>query len=259
MKKIVLALLICNFAAAAQPKITWPNHKRAAIVLTYDDALNSQVKVALPQLEAAGLKATFFLTGYMGTNNIASWRRAARLGYELGNHTIFHPCCGSVDNRVASESYSMESMIREISVMNTFLYAIDHQKARTFAYPCMDTLAGGRSYITALKSAGLVRAARLGGDRDAVITNLKHLDLMRVPAYAVDAQTPGTDFVAFVRKVEQQGGLGIFVFHGVGSDYITTSSRAHQMLINYLKKRRQIWVTTFGKAMEFVANHSPKH
>jgi peptidoglycan/xylan/chitin deacetylase (PgdA/CDA1 family) len=247
-------LLLYSCATAAQPKIKWPDHKQAVIVLTYDDGLNSQANHALPQLEAARLKATFFLTGYMGTEDIAKWRKAASRGFELANHTIFHPCCRSENNPVASENYTLESMIREIDVMNTFLYAIDNQQIRTFAYPCMDTLAGSQSYVNALRDAELVRYARLGGDSDAIITNCLHLDLMRVPAYAVEEHTSGMKLTAFIKRVEQKGGMGIFVFHGIGGDYISTSAHAHQELLRYLKvRKKQIWVTTFRRAMDFVA------
>src|SRR5580700_8091860 len=48
---------------SAQPKpMEWPHHKKATIVLTYDDALLSQLDTAVPQLKNAGFKATFFLT-----------------------------------------------------------------------------------------------------------------------------------------------------------------------------------------------------
>jgi hypothetical protein len=51
MKKITLLLLLAAFAAHAQ-QINWPHHKKAAIVLTYDDGLTSQLQNAVPQLEA---------------------------------------------------------------------------------------------------------------------------------------------------------------------------------------------------------------
>ena len=41
----------------------WPGGKRAAVVLTYDDTLPSQLDIAIPALDAAGFKGTFFLVG----------------------------------------------------------------------------------------------------------------------------------------------------------------------------------------------------
>lgn len=41
----------------------WPGGRRLAVVLTYDDALSSHLGIAIPALDAAGLKGTFFLIG----------------------------------------------------------------------------------------------------------------------------------------------------------------------------------------------------
>jgi hypothetical protein len=43
-------------AVARQPAMKWPDGNRAAMVLTYDDALRSHLDVALPQLDSAGFK-----------------------------------------------------------------------------------------------------------------------------------------------------------------------------------------------------------
>ena len=61
MKKIIVILWMSGQAAFAQ-QVHWPEQKKAAIVLTYDDALPSQLDLAVPELRRAGLKATFFLT-----------------------------------------------------------------------------------------------------------------------------------------------------------------------------------------------------
>src|SRR4051812_24404914 len=50
-------------AATAPRHCRWPSGAEAAVSLTYDDALGSQLRYALPVLDAAGIKATFFLSG----------------------------------------------------------------------------------------------------------------------------------------------------------------------------------------------------
>jgi peptidoglycan/xylan/chitin deacetylase (PgdA/CDA1 family) len=92
MRLALLATLMLALAAgapaAAQTAFAWPKGKRAAIVLTYDDAMPSQLAVAIPQLDAAGLKGTFFLDADSLTPaEILRWRGAARRGHELGNHS----------------------------------------------------------------------------------------------------------------------------------------------------------------------------
>jgi len=249
---------VWNLRADAQQKITWPYHKKAVVVLSYDDALETQLNVAVPQLKAAGLIATFFLTGDIDPDNIRKWRALSRHGFELGNHTIFHSCLSSDDNPVESEPYTVDKIIQEIDVMNNFLYAVDGKINRTFAYPCTETTAGYKDYVDTLRKYKLVKYARVGGDEEAVITDFKHLDPFRVPSYGLEANTSGENLVAFVKQVQQKGGLGIMMFHGIGGDYIGISSKAHLVLLTYLKKNKKtIWVTTFQQAMDYVTMHNP--
>jgi hypothetical protein len=86
-----------------------------------------------------------------------------------------------------------------------------------------------------------------------VITDFKHLNPLLVPSYGLEDNTTGEQLIAFVKKVEQRGGMGIFMFHGIGGDYITTPTESHQQLLTYLKKhKKEIWVATFQQAMDYV-------
>jgi hypothetical protein len=110
----------------------------------------------------------------------------------------------------------------------------------------------GNDYVDALRKSFLVKYARIGGDTDAVITDFNHLDLLRVPSYGVDENTPASELIAFVDRVRQSGGMGIFMFHGIGGDYINISAEAHRELLAYLRNsEKDIWVTTFREAMDY--------
>lgn len=257
MKRIALFLLLLNTVATAQHKITWPHHKKAVIVLTYDDALDSQLKTAIPQLDSLHLKGTFFLTGELSNVNIVKWRKAAQKGHELANHTLFHPCLSATmpDNAVnAAERYSIFQILREIYTMNGMLYAIDGKIGRTYAYPCTETEVGGKSYVDSLRKTGMIKYARIGGDAaDAVITDFKKLDPMMIPSYGLEDNTHSNKLIDFVKNVKQNGGMGIFMFHGIGGDFITTSAQAHKELLEYLaKNKNDIWVATFQQVMDYV-------
>ncbi|MBB6112024.1 polysaccharide deacetylase family protein [Mucilaginibacter lappiensis] len=259
MKTVFFILfLIGNIAAQAQEQIKWPNHKKSTIILTYDDALPSQLKVAAPQLKMAKLTATFFLTSDIDSSSIPQWRNLSREGFELGNHTVLHPCAGTDDNPVPSDHYTAYQIIREIEIMDRFLYAVDGKTKRTFAYPCAETTVGGRDYVDSLRRYTLVKYARAGGDSSAFITDFRHLDPFRVPSYGLEGGETGAQLIAFVKKVQQRGGMGILMIHGVGGDYITISAKAHQELIRYLEtQRKEIWITTFQQAMNYVNRHIP--
>lgn len=255
MNKLTIFFLLLGFTVNAQPKIEWPHHKKAVIVLTYDDALNSQLDTAIPQLEAAHLRGTFFLTGDLDYQTIPRWRAAAKKGFELGNHTIYHPCMSTDDNPVPSGPYTPAGIVNEIDIMNNYLFAIDGKTSRTYAYPCTETTVGnGQDYVEPLRKSGLIKYARIGGDTDdAVITDFAHLDPLQIPSYGLEGNSTGEQLIAFVKKVEKSGGMGIFMFHGVGGDYITTPAEAHRELLQYLHdNRKYIWVATFQQAMDYV-------
>jgi len=263
MKKlaIILGCLIGRSAQiCAQPSpMQWPHHKKATIVLTYDDALLSQLDTAVPQLRKAGLKATFFVTSDMDYVTMPRWRKVAREGFELGNHTVFHPCSPSPDNPVSSAAYTQTQMINEIDLMNRFLWTLDGKTLRTFAYPCAETLAGGKDYVDSLRRTGTVIYARIGGDVTSVITDFEHLDSLRVPALGLEDHTTAATIIGFIKKVQESGGMGVIMFHGVGGDYITTASDVHQQVLDYLKEnRKEIWVTTFMDAMGWAMSHSQR-
>ena len=256
MKKILNLLGLFACCAARAQTIEWPNHKKAVIVLTYDDALQSQLDVAVPQLRNAGFKATFFLTCDIDYNTIPRWRALAKKGFELANHSLFHPCLSSKDNPVFSDHYTPGQMAGEIDVMNNLLFALDGKSVRTYAYPCTETTVGGIDYVDTLRQYNLVKYARIGGDTSAVITDFSHLDFFRVPSMGVADNTDTADkLIGFVDSVRQRSGMGIIMFHGIGGDYITTSSKAHQDLLDYLRKNRDLfWITTFQEAMDYVAH-----
>jgi peptidoglycan/xylan/chitin deacetylase (PgdA/CDA1 family) len=257
MKKLIFFLLLISSTAQAQQKTQWPDHKKAVIVLTYDDALESQLNVAVPQLQAAHFPATFFLTADINYATIPRWRALSKMGFELGNHTIVHPCMSTDDSPVHSDHYTPYDIIREIDYMNHFLFAVDGEVNRTYAYPCAETTVGGKDYVDTLRKYGLVKYARIGGDQsDGVITDFKHLDPLRIPSFGLEGGNSGEKLIAFVKKVQEKGGMGIIMFHGIGGDYITTSAQAHQELLNYLAKNRtEIWVTTFKQAMDYATKH----
>ena len=256
MKTILLLAGLSAYCSAGAQSIAWPDHKRATIVLTYDDALLSQLDTAVPQLKHAGFKATFFLTSDIDYVTMPRWRKLAREGFELGNHTLYHPCPPTPDNPVSSADYTAYQMVWEIEVMNKFLYALDGHTNRTYAYPCAETTAGGKDYVDTLRAYHSVTYARIGGDNTAIITDFAHLDTLRVPSYGLEDNTSASDLIAFVKNVQAKGGMGVIMFHGIGGDYITTSSAAHQALLDYLvANRKTIWVTTFQQAMDYAMAH----
>ena len=246
-----ITLMLCAVTAASATshqagrlQSRWPGNRQAAIALTYDDALESQLGVAIPQLDAAGLKGTFFLMGRQVGQRVPDWRRASGRGHELGNHTVNHPCARGnyeMPAQYTSEAYTVDLLMTEIRVMNGFLQAMDNRPAHPFATPCGQNLAGGQDYLAPLQQAKLATYIR---------------DARTMPQsvlYTSFTETSGADMVRWVEDVRRAGAAGVIVFHGVGGDYLRVSREAHLELVGYLKARRnEVWTATFTEVMERV-------
>jgi peptidoglycan/xylan/chitin deacetylase (PgdA/CDA1 family) len=253
---LALASAVPAVAADLPRPFPWPNGAKAAVVLTYDDGMDTHLDHAVPDLDAAGLKGTFFVPGHSESlaKRLPEWRALAAGGHELGNHAIFHPCLRKpagkperewVKPEYALESYTVERIRDEIAAMNTTLLAIDGETVRTLAYNCCDTTAGGRSYVDAVRP--LFLAARAGEDR--IARDVSALDPMLVPSWAARDVT-GAQLIAFAQKAVDVGGLAVFQFHGIGGEWISVSREAHRELVGWLAANRPtVWTDTFKRVM----------
>jgi peptidoglycan/xylan/chitin deacetylase (PgdA/CDA1 family) len=252
---VLLGITVMAAQAQAQAR-QWPEGRQLAVVLTYDDALSSHLDIAMPALDATGLKGTFFLIGNaLSPEQIGRWRAAAVGGHELGNHTVRHACPQAnyppARKLDTSEAYDVEMMLAEIRTMNTMLTAIDGKSQHSFATPCGQHLAGGVDYLPALRANGLVRYTRSAGWPGG-----KVLDPMDVPCRWFDEKATGAEMIAAVEGAARTGGLLVLGFHGVGGDYLQVSAEAHAQLLAYLQEHREtIWVAPFSTVMDYATRH----
>lgn len=250
MKKTVLLglfLLICTLTMA-QNTAVW-NGKKCAVALTYDDALTVHLDNVVPALESAGLKGTFYLSGYFPgfANNIDRWKSVAGKGHELANHTLFHPCTGGqpgrewVNPNQDLSKYTVQRMTDEIRMTNVLLKTLDGKTVRTFAYPCGDTKIGDVDYYKLVE--GDFVAAR--GVRSEM-KKLGELNFANIDAYGINGQT-GEQLIELVKKAQESNSLLVFLFHGVGGGHsLNVALPEHNKLIRYLQQHTDdIWVAPF--------------
>ena len=268
MKKIYLTVLLCSFFFFSNPGQSKKVNqlKKAIICLTYDDGLESQLTTVIPQLNAVGLKATFFLNSIQGSSQsvtigqtpeaVLGWTNAARMGHELSNHTLFHACPEKIgwDKTVAIENYTVDRMISEIKTESAILALLDPGRTkRSFAFPCNNFMINDTDYISIIKKQGLISYARGGGDSSSIITDFKKLNSTKVPSWHVWTGTTLNELIAFAEKVKKAGGMGVYQFHGVDGQVFQITSGTHKAFLAYLKKEEaDYWVTTFSEAMDFV-------
>jgi len=247
---LTLGLNVFATQAHSEP-FQWPGGARAAVSLSYDDALPSQLDNALPALNALGLKATFYLTlsSPIVSQRLPEWRRAAAAGHELGNHTLFHPCSRSAPGRdwVAAhrdlDRISVTQLREEILLANAYLHAIDGQTERSYTAPCTDPLAAGQPYLPAIKSDFVGIKSRIGGVAPMMAT-LDPLDV----STAGPVDISGAALIAIVQEAAAKGTLASLTFHGIGGDYLSVSKEAHQALLQHLADNPKLyWVESFVK------------
>lgn len=242
-------LVAAPVGVAAEPPFAWPGGARAAVSLAYDDALDSQLDHAIPALDRAGLKGSFYLTLASDTvrRRMAEWRAAAARGHELGNHTLFHQCSGALPGRewvspdADLDRVSAAQLAAQVRLGNTVLKAIDGRTERTFTAPCGDTKAAGEDYI------GLVApefvAIKLG--QGGVVADMAKLDLHAVPV-DVPVDVSGEQLIARVTEAARAGTLVSITFHGIGGDHLSVSAAAHEALLRHLAEHRATyWTASF--------------
>lgn len=250
----IVCITILQFPVAFA-QTAWKG-KRAAVVITYDDAIDQHLDNALPVLDSLGLKATFYITAGAASvaNRLQEWRRVASTGHELGNHALFHPCVGNTSGRewVPKEydlsQYSIKRMQDELRMTNTFLHAIDGKKERTFAFTCGDMKIGDSLFLQGMQQDFVAaRAVR------HAIHPLHAIDVYNIDCYMVNNHS-ATSMKEWVDEAIEKQGLLVILFHGVGGgNGLDVSLSAHRELLSYLKQQeKQLWVAPLIEVAAFI-------
>jgi peptidoglycan/xylan/chitin deacetylase (PgdA/CDA1 family) len=236
----------------------WPEGRRAAVSLTYDDAIPSQRLNAVPALNARGLRGTFFLTGKSDDLKAhrGEWGALLSQGHELGAHTINHPCDKKFDwvpEGGAIQDYDLSRMESELEENRTLLRSLGARQPFSFAYPCGETEVGepkvsyepliAKFFLSARGVEG--RLAQPGSD-----------DLNRIPAF--DGAKTKEELLALVDRAEAQGAWLVLFFHGVGGDYLSVELAAHEALLESLAARSEtVWTATYSEVAAHLKQNRP--
>ena len=247
--------------ATAQPAFEWPGGARAAVSLTYDDGLNSQLDHAVPELDRRGFKATFFLTAenVREGRRLAEWEQVARHGHEVANHTVNHPCALQ---RMQPERFELG----EIDAMESYLDAnFGSARPRTYAYPCGYLGIGGGDrrerfarYRQILERDGVVAARTTTGapNRPAeAVADRFNLHAFE-PTGEADITAPARRYLTHAAS---QGAWAILVFHDILPRWETegdASIGVHRAILQ-LVADSGFWVAPMGQVFEHLQAHHP--
>jgi peptidoglycan-N-acetylglucosamine deacetylase len=239
---------------AAKP-FHWPNGKRAAVSLSFDDARLSQIDVGLALLNEHHVKATFFLESSNIHNRLEGWKQAVADGHEIGSHTVTHPCTGNYafSRNNALENYTLQMMEDEFDKADAQIEQMLGVKPRTFAYPCGLKFVGRgvdvRSYVPLVAQHFIAGRGYLDeSPNDPAICDLAQA--MGTPFDDMDLE----HMKAIVDEAAKQGRWVIFVGHEIGTrGYQVTDATALGALCDYLNDPANgIWLGTVADVAQYI-------
>lgn len=259
----IVFAITAGASQAMAGEFKWPQKYKAAVSLSYDDALDSQLDNAIPSLKKYNLKGTFYIvpSADVVAKRAADWKKAAQEGHELGNHTLFHQCSKSAPGRdwvLAKndlDKMSLEQMVDQVKLANTILFLMDGKQERTMTTPCLDQkVANGVNYVDAVASL-FVGIKDVGGD--GVTTDMHTLNpsyvSVTLPFDKPGQEVTGKELIAIVKRAVAKGTMANFTFHGINGDHLSISNKAHEELLAYLAKNKEtIWTDTFLNIMKHV-------
>lgn len=258
---ITLVLSVWSISGYAQ--FAWPDGRKAAVCLTYDDGLDHHLDIVLPQLDSLGFKATFYVPGSSGSlgQRLDEWREIVCKGHELGNHSLFHPCHWKTSgmnytNHYELADYTFKQLMDELRTANTLLKAIDGKDRRTYAYTCSHYTVEGIDFSDSLRH--LFTAARCN---EPMPENMEGFDFYKTHSWCVGAPHTAEDMISFVERARELGTIAIFMFHDIGGDpdnWFNLNADKHRTLLRYLKEHEaDYYISTFMEVTDYIRMNEP--
>ena len=237
----------------------WPSGRVGAVSLTFDDGLESQLLLAVPELERRGIRASFYINpvgredrddvGSSWRDRLQAWRSVHETGHEIGNHSLLHPCSLNIDTERSWGSpslrdWTLERIEQDVLEAQRRLDLAFPAQSRTFAYPCYETSVGTgegrRSYVPFI--ARTFAAARAWGELSGTLANdPAHCDLHHLSSYPVERQS-GATMVGLAESATVRGRWAVFTFHGIHEGSLSIGLDDLVELLEYLHRRSgEIW------------------
>ena len=230
----------------------WPEGKRCAVSLSYDDARPSQLEIGIPILDSFDLRATFYVCLPEIRAARDAWRAAIARGHEVGNHTVNHPCSGNYFwCKTHLENYTLEKMERELIDAQQAIRETLGVTPSTFAYPCGNKFVGTgertHSYVPQVSRHFL--AGR--GFRDETPANPLLCDLAQLPGVDSDRH-PFDVLKTWIDRTIERGHWICFVSHDVHPTLPQSiKPDTLKQICEYLKAKDEVWTDT----IETIARH----
>jgi peptidoglycan/xylan/chitin deacetylase (PgdA/CDA1 family) len=258
---LILALLGSALAQNSAPKVSitrWPQDRAAAISLTFDDGIDSDLDHVGPILKKHRLNGTFFVATAMGPweKRKTEWKQLAADGNELGNHTVHHPCL-LPQITPHSQDYTPHMMEAEIKdAAREIQQATGSQRGLTFAYPCgnmsfgkpADEVRNAALYARYIAENSFGARAYEGGSPQGP----EDVNVLAVTDLGFTADKDFPTLLEMARPALQSHNWGVYCFHGVGGDWLAITPETLDELADYYERHSEIWTATFGDVLRYI-------
>lgn len=197
------------------------------VTVSLDDSWISQYVTALPILDDADIKATFYITtqpiieGWLDFMTPLQVRNIAQRGHEVGNHTITHPHLLEL---------SAVDISKEIIDAKTYLQGLTGMSVTTFAHPYGEFNDNIKDLV---RTSGHLTARGIG----QVNLNTRLTDKYDLNSSCILRDTSFTDIKAKIDEAIAQKRWYILCIHEVktgGTEFSITPTQ-FQEIVNYIK------------------------
>lgn len=255
---LTVELLMCttlSFGQNNHENFSWPDGKKIALSLSFDDARLSQVEGGTALLDEYGVKATFFVVPAQVEERLDGWKEAVANGHEIGNHTLTHPCSGNYpwSQAKALENYDLKSMRKEMEDCNEQIEKLLGVRPTVFAYPCGHTYVGRglktKSYVPVVTK--LFFAGRTY--RDKISNDPAYCDLSQLTGIDMD-EKDFDEILLLVKRAQQHNHWLILGGHEMAeSGNQTTRLAMLRKLLEYASDPSNgIWLAPVGTVAKYL-------
>jgi len=234
----------------------WPEGKRVAISLTFDDARLSQVDRGIPVLDEYGVKATFYVSMGSLEKRLEGWKAAVANGHEIGNHSLAHPCSGNFpfSRNKALEDYTYDQMQSELQEASDKIENLLGVRPVSYAYPCGQKYVGRgrnfRSYVPLIAEEFLSGRGWMNEwANDPAFCDLANLMGVELDGKSFEQVKQVMD------RVLKDGGWLVFAGHEIGDDKRrqTTLTSTLRALCEYAQEPANgIWLDTVENVSRYI-------
>ncbi len=252
-----VSMLLSDVALAQQPvtSVSWPEGKKVALSLTFDDGRLSQPDAGAALLDQYGVKATFFVVPSAVKERLPGWKKVTASGHEIGNHSLTHPCSGNFpwSRKKALEDYTLDRMRSEMVKCNDSIQQMLGVRPEVFAYPCGQKFVGRglqtKSYVPLVAELFVLGRGWLDeAPNDPAFCDFAQLTGMEMDGKDFDQIRP------LLEKARDAGQWLVLAGHEMGESGLqTTRLSMLKDLMEYVQNPANgIWIAPAGTVAKYI-------